>query len=97
MKTESPLIDWLEHASGFDFGEVPHYEKPLKILLNKFGEWETKVGNYNIDKFGVPVDMVICPKNLREVYLERITFKTKEEALAAWELHCKIIQITFTF
>jgi hypothetical protein len=91
-------INWLEHATAFDFGEVSHYDnKTLKIIKNKGGEWEVRISNYNIDSFGTPVDMIALPVNLRAFYIDRIHFKTKEEALAAWELHCKFIQIQFTF
>jgi hypothetical protein len=86
-------FNWAEHATAYSVGQSEHYAVDIKIFLNKSNEWECKMGHYNVSKQGVVIDTIATPKQLRALYLKDTYFKTKEEALAAWETHCKIIGI----
>lgn len=86
-------FNWAENATKYSLGVNPHYEDEIIIFLNKFKEWECKIGFYNVTKQGVVLDIVRTPKKLQDKYISDTYFKTKDEALTAWETHCKIIGI----
>lgn len=86
-------FNWAEHATKYSLGINPHYKDEIIIFLNKSNEWECKMGHYNVSKQGVVIDTIATPKQLRALYIQDTYFKTKEEALRAWETHCKIIGI----